>query len=56
MFPGFFEWVWDAGHMLFMGGTYYALFFIGSGLTYCIVKSVFDTMQGKGPHDEEEHH
>ena len=25
MFPFSFEWIWDAGHMVFHGGLWYAL-------------------------------
>ncbi|GBC64005.1 hypothetical protein DENIS_5005 [Desulfonema ishimotonii] len=46
MFPGLFEWIWDGGHMVFMGGLWYALGIIGLGLTYCIVKSAIDTAGG----------
>ncbi len=54
MFPGFFEWVWDAGHMLFMGALWYALAVIGLGLTYCVIKAAVET--GKGGGHGEEHH
>ena len=39
MFPFNFEWIWDAGHMLFMGGLWYALTIMGLGVTYCIIKA-----------------
>jgi hypothetical protein len=29
MFPFNFEWIWDAGHMVFMGGLWYALSILG---------------------------
>ena len=48
MFPFSFEWVWDMGHMVFMGGVWYALGILGMGLTYCVIKAVYDTAQGKG--------
>jgi hypothetical protein len=47
MFPFQFEWIWDAGHMLFMGGLWYALSILGMGLTYCILKAAYDTTKGK---------
>jgi len=50
MFPFSFEWIWDVGHMVFMGGLWYALPIIGITMTYCILKSIIDTMQGKGGH------
>jgi hypothetical protein len=48
MFPFSFEWIWDAGHILFMGGLWYALAILGMGMTYCIIKAVYDTVQGQG--------
>jgi len=54
MFPGFFEWIWDGGHMLFMGALWYALGIIGAGLTYCIVKAAVETVHGGGAHHD--HH
>ena len=56
MFPGFFEWIWDGGHVLFMGGLWYALGILGLGLTYCIFKAAIETAQGKGKDHGEEHH
>jgi hypothetical protein len=51
MFPFNFEWAWDMSHMVFMGGLWYALSIIGAGMTWCIAKTVIDTMK-----NEEEHH
>lgn len=48
MFPFCFEWAWDVGHIVFMGGLWYALSIMGAGMTYCIIKSVFDTMNDEG--------
>jgi hypothetical protein len=48
MFPFHFEWLWDAGHMLFMGGLWYALSILGMGLTYCILKAAYDASKAKG--------
>ena len=36
-----FEWVWDAGHIVFHGGLWYALNIIGIGMTYCIAKAAW---------------
>jgi hypothetical protein len=47
MFPFNFEWIWDAGHLLFMGGLWFALSVIGLGVTYCIIKGVVDTSRKK---------
>ncbi len=49
MLPINFEWVWDMGHMVFHGGLWYALSVIGLGMAFCIIKSVVDTVQDKGP-------
>lgn len=54
MLPFSFEWVWDMGHLVFHGGLWYALTVIGLGMTFCIIKSVVDTVQGKGGGDH--HH
>ncbi len=48
MFPFSFEWVWDAGHILFHGGLWYALGILGAGMGYCIMKAAKDTAEGKG--------
>ncbi len=42
MFPFSFEWAWDMGHIVFMGGLWYALTIIGIGMAYCIVKAAID--------------
>lgn len=44
MFPFLYEWSWDLGHYLFMGAAGFAVSVVGLGLTYCIVKSIVDTM------------
>lgn len=54
MFPFIFEWIWDMSHIVFMGGLWYALSIIGLGMTYCVLKAIYDTYQGKGPHDHAE--
>jgi len=48
MFPFNFEWVWDAGHLLFMGGLWFALSIMGLGVTYCLIKAVFDMSKKNG--------
>lgn len=52
MFPFSFEWIWDAGHMVFHGGLWYALTLLGLGMTYCIIKAVLDARKGNG----DQHH
>ncbi|MCD6586246.1 MAG: hypothetical protein J7K96_10830 [Desulfobacteraceae bacterium] len=51
MFPFCFEWAWDISHIVFMGGLWYALSIIGAGMTFAIVKSVFDC----AGHDDQDH-
>ena len=53
MFPFNFEWVWDMSHIVFMGGVAYAGNIIGAGMTWCVLKTIYDTMQGKGAHHDE---
>lgn len=48
MLPFNFEWIWDLGHMVFMGGLWYALTIIGLGVAYCVIKAVNDTAEGEG--------
>jgi len=54
MFPFCFEWSWDIGHMVFMGGLWYALSIIGLGMTYCLIKTAVDCSKdddgGDHPH------
>jgi hypothetical protein len=52
MFPFSFEWVWDIGHVVFMGGLWYAVGILGAGMTYVIVKAAIETANGSG----ESHH
>ena len=49
-----YEVITDAGHMLFMGGLWYALTIIGLGMTYCILKALIDTCGCEGGSDH--HH
>ncbi len=53
MFPFNFEWVWDMGHVVFMGGLWYALSIIGLGVGYCIFKAAMDTISEE---EENNHH
>lgn len=55
MFPFIFEWVWDAGHYIFFGAMWYVIFILACGLSYCLIKTVKDTMAGDG-HGHDEHH
>lgn len=50
MLPFCFEWVWDMGHIVFMGGLWYALSILGMGMTYCVVKAIVDTASGGAAH------
>jgi len=50
MFPFSFEWVWDMGHLVFMGGLWYALGIIGLGITYCIIKAAADSSKKDDHH------
>ncbi len=56
MFPFCFEWSWDISHLVFMGGLWYALSIIGAGMTFAIVKSLFDISGGHGGHDDNHDH
>jgi hypothetical protein len=48
MFPFSFEWVWDMSHLVFMGSLGFALNVVGLGMTYCLIKAIYDTVKGKG--------
>lgn len=41
------------GHLVFHGGLYYALTILGVGMTYCIIKSIVDTVKADG---DDSHH
>lgn len=57
MFPFSFEWAWDAGHFLFFGGMWYTICILGAGMTYCILKTIYDTWIAKdGGHGHGAHH
>lgn len=51
MFPFSFEWAWDEGHLLFFGGMWYTIAILGAGLTFCLGKTIVDTLAGKGKGD-----
>jgi len=38
------------GHMVFMGGLWYAVSIIGLGMAYCIIKAVMDTSKKGNSH------
>ncbi len=40
MFPGIFEWIWDAGHLIFMGLFWLVIILMISGLFFSIGKSI----------------
>jgi len=50
MLPFSFEWIWDPSHLVFHGGLWFALTIIGMGMTYSIIKAVYDIIKGKGGH------
>jgi len=50
MFPFSFEWIWDMGHIVFMGGLWYALSIIGLGMAFCIFKAAMDTSNKSNNH------
>ncbi|MBF0203997.1 MAG: hypothetical protein HQK67_06700 [Desulfamplus sp.] len=57
MFPFSFEWVWDAAHYLFFGGMWYTIIILSLGMTFCLVKTIVDTVGGKGAgHHGDNHH
>ncbi|MCF8024036.1 MAG: hypothetical protein K9J79_00720 [Desulfobacteraceae bacterium] len=54
MFPFIFEWEWDIAHLVFMGAAGFAVSIIGAGITYCILKTIYDTATEDG--GEKGHH
>jgi len=42
MFPGSFEWVWDMGHLIFMGLFWLVIAVLLSGITIVLVKTAGD--------------
>lgn len=55
MFPFIFEWAWDIAHLVFMGALWFALSIVGLGITYCILKSIYDTATTQEGGDEGHH-
>ena len=52
MFPFSFEWVWDAGHVIFHGALWCVLGTVGAGMAYCLFRATLDTAEGQ---DDAEH-
>jgi len=42
MFPGIFEWVWDPGHVIFMGIVCLVLIVLVSGIIYVLGKTAIE--------------
>lgn len=55
MFPFLFEWHWDAAHLVFHGGLWYALSILGLGLGYCFLKAIYDTTMSDGENHGDHH-
>ncbi|MBU2648961.1 hypothetical protein KKI24_29915 [bacterium] len=52
MFPGIFEWVWDMGHVIFMGLFWLVIITLFSGIFYVLAKTVMETgRNGDGTRD-----
>jgi len=47
MIPGVFEWIWDLGHVIFIGIFWIVILTFVSGLIYVLGKTISDTY-GKG--------
>ncbi|MFZ5563919.1 MAG: hypothetical protein ACOZBW_07680 [Thermodesulfobacteriota bacterium] len=56
MFPFVFEWHWDTAHLVFHGGLWYALSILGAGMTYCVLKALYDTLRGDDHGGHDSHH
>ena len=56
MFPFSFEWAWDMGHYLFLGGMWYAIIILSLGLGHCITKAIWDTFFSDEKKDAHHHH
>ena len=56
MFPFCWEWAWETGHYLFFGGMWYTIIILSLGMTYCLGKTIVDTLNGKGAGHGEDHH
>ncbi len=53
MFSGIFEWVWDLGHLVFMGIFWVVIVLLLSGIVYAIAKTTSDTNRELLEHDDE---
>ena len=51
MTPFSFEWQWNIEYFIFMGLLYLALFVVGCGLVYTILKTFLDLAPGKKPEE-----
>ena len=49
MTPFSFEWQWHIDYFIFMGLLYLALFVVGCGLAYTILKTWLELDPGKKP-------
>ena len=52
MFPGIFEWVWDAGHLIFMGIFWLVIILMISGLSFSIGKSIIAAIREPLEYDD----
>ena len=43
MFPGIFEWIWDPGHIIFMGIVWLVVLTLLLGVVYVLGKTISDT-------------
>ncbi len=46
MFPGIFEWVWDLGHLIFMGVFWVVILVLLSGVVYVFGKTAVESSSG----------
>jgi hypothetical protein len=47
VFPFSFEWIWDAGHVIFHGILWCVLITIGLGVTYCVLRALLDILSSQ---------
>ena len=45
MFPNVFEWIWDPGHVIFMGIVWIVILVLFSGVTYVLGKTIQDSLR-----------
>jgi hypothetical protein len=53
MFPGIFEWVWDLGHLLFMGVFWVVILVLLSGVVFVLGKTAADSSSDTVETDDE---